>query len=146
MCTTHYSLLTTYYPLYTIHMNPFLSISVGDTATLINYVVDGQVIVSHTHPIGFKHVEAEGMTVTAGSKLLDGILYTLEFISLHDRIPTDFRLIAPRYAIWLGETIENTSYAQFYTNGVPVSVTLEGAHGAPLSYARHTQTLFSFKV
>jgi len=127
-------------------MNPFLSISVGDTATLINYVVDGQVIVSHTHPIGFKHVEADGMNVIAGSKLLDGILYTLEFISLHDKIPTDFRLIAPRYATWFGETIENASYAQFYTNGVPISVTLEGIEDVPLSYARHTQTLFSFKV
>ncbi len=127
-------------------MNPFLSISVGDTATLINYVVDGSVVVSHTHPIGFKHIEAEGMNVIAGSKLLDGILYTLEFISLHDRIPTDFRLISPRYTTWLGETLENASYTQFYTNGAPVSVTIEGIQDAPLSYARHTQTLFSFKV
>ncbi len=127
-------------------MNPFLSISVGDTATLINYVADGQVIVSHTHPIGYKHIEAEGMNVIAGSKLLDGILYTLEFISLHDRVPTDFRLIAPRYATWIGETIENGSYTQFYTNGAPISVTLEGIHEAPINYARHTQTIHSFKV
>ena len=127
-------------------MNPFLSISVGDTATLINYVSDGQVVVSHTHPIGFKHIEAEGMNSIAGSKLLDGVLYALEFISLHDKIPTDFRLIAPRYATWIGETIENASYTQFYTNGVPVGVTLEGTQEAPLSYARHSQTIHSFKV
>ncbi|MFA6608641.1 MAG: hypothetical protein WCT07_01920 [Candidatus Paceibacterota bacterium] len=127
-------------------MNPYLSISVGDTATLINYIADGQVIVSHTHPIGYKHIEAEGMNVIAGSKLLDGILYVLEFISLQDRVPTDFRLIAPRYATWIGETIENASYTQFYTNGVNVGVTLEGTQEQPFSYARHSQTIHSFKI
>ncbi|MDB5260293.1 MAG: hypothetical protein JWN37_524 [Candidatus Nomurabacteria bacterium] len=127
-------------------MNPYLSISVGDSATLIHYIVDGEIVVSHTHPIGFKNIEAEGMNVIAGSKLVDGILYALEFISLHDRIPTNFKLIAPRYATWIGEVIENTSYSQFYTNGAPVSVTLEGTEEAPFSYARHTQTIFSFKV
>ena len=127
-------------------MTPYLSISVGDTSTLINYVVDGQVLVSHTHPIGVQHIEAEGMNIIAGSKLLDGILYALEFISLHDRIPTDFRLIAPRYATWIGEAVENGSYTQFYTNEVPISVTLEGTNNAHFSYARHSQTIFSFKV
>lgn len=128
-------------------MDSHLSISVGDTATLINYIVDGSVIVSHTHPIGYKHIEAEDMNIIAGSKLLDGIIYTLEFISLHDRIPTDFRLIAPRYATWIGETIENASYTQFYTDEVPVSVTIEGIQeDTPFSYARHSQTIHSFKV
>lgn len=127
-------------------MNHFLSISVGDTATLINYVSDGQVIVSHTHPVGYKHLEAEGMNVIAGSKFIDGILYMLEFISLHDRIPTNFRVVSPRFATWIGETIKNASYTQFYTNDVPISVTIEGIKEAPISYARHTQTIQSFKV
>lgn len=127
-------------------MNPYLSIAVGDSSTLINYVVDGHVLVSHTHPVGFKHIEADGMNQIASSKLLDGILYALEFISLHDRIPTDFRLITPRYATWIGETLENGSYTQFYTDGIPVSVTLEGITSAPLSYARHSQTIQSFKI
>lgn len=126
--------------------NPFLSVAVGDTSTLINYIVDGHVLVSHVHPIGYKHIEAEGMNITAGSKFLDGILYTLEFISLSDRIPTEFRLIAPRYSTWIGETIERASYTQFYTNDIPVSVTLEGIKDVPLSYARHSQTIHSFKV
>lgn len=125
---------------------PFLSIAVGDTSTLINYMVDGSVVVSHTHPVGYKHIEADGMSVVAGSKLLDGILYTLEFISLHDRIPTDFRLVAPRYVSWIGETLESASYTQFYTSGAPINVTLEGTNDLPLSYARHSQTIHSFKV
>ena len=124
----------------------FLSVSVDDTSTLINYIVDGHVLVSHVHPVGYKHIEAEGMNIIAASKFMDGILYTLEFISLHDRIPTEWRLIAPRYATWIGETIEGTSYTQFYTNDVPVSVTLEGIKDVPLSYARHSQTIHSFKV
>ncbi len=124
----------------------FLSVSVGDTATLISYMVDGEVVVSHTHPIGYKHIEAEGMNIIAGSKFLDGILYTLEFISLHDRIPTDIKLLSPRYARWIGEVIENNSYTQFYTDGAPISVTLEGITEAPLSYARHSQTIHSFRI
>jgi hypothetical protein len=124
----------------------FLSIAVGDTSTLINYLVEGHIIVSHIHPIGYKHIEAEGMNKVAASKFVDGVLYTLEFISLHDRIPTDFRLIAPRYHTWIGETIEKSSYSQFFTNGVAINVTLEGIKDVPLSYARHSQTIHSFKV
>ena len=143
------NILTLHNVIYTTNMNqsnPFLSIAVGDTSTLINYIVEGHVIVSHVHPVGYKHVEAEGMNLVAESKLMDGILYTLEFISLHDRIPTEFKLIAPRYATWIGETIEAASYTQFYTNGAPVGVTLEGIQDVPLSYARHSQTIHSFKV
>ena len=124
----------------------FLSVAVGDTSTLINYLVDGHILISHVHPIGYKHIEAEGMNVIAGSKFMDGILYTLEFISLHDRIPLEFTLIAPRYATWIGEMIEGTSYTQFYTGGGAINVTLEGIKDVPLSYARHSQTIHSFKV
>ena len=124
----------------------FLSVAVGDTSTLINYLVDGHILISHVHPIGYKHIEAEGMNVIAGSKFMDGILYTLEFISLHDRIPLEFTLIAPRYPTWIGEMIEGTSYTQFYTGGGAINVTLEGIKDVPLSYARHSQTIHSFKV
>jgi hypothetical protein len=127
-------------------MNPHLIIKVGDRQTVIDYVIDAHPIVSHTHPFGIKHIEAEGMNQIAASKLIDGITYTLEFISLHDRVPTHFKLITPRYATWIGETIEAGSYTQFYTDGVPVSVTLEGTQDPSLGYARHTQTIFSFKV
>ena len=129
-----------------MNLASFLSIAVGDTSTLINYLVDGHIIVSHIHPIGYKHIEAEGMNGIAGSKFMDGILYALEFISLHDRIPLEFTLIAPRYSTWIGEVIEKTSYAQFYTRGASINVTLEGIQNVPLSYARHSQTIHSFKV
>lgn len=127
-------------------MDSHLLIKVGDRETLIDYVIEGKTIVSHTHPIGLKHVEAEGMNELAGSKLLDGVLYALEFISLHDRIPTDFRLITPRYATWIGEMLERGSYSQFYTDGAPIRVTLLDTYDPSISYARHTQTIFSFKV
>ncbi len=127
-------------------MNPFLSIAVGDIATLINYVVDDHVIVSHTHPIGYKHIEADGMNQIAASKFIDGVLYTLEFVSLHDRIPTHFRLVSPRYAMWVGEALEQASYTQFFTDGAPISVTLEDTEAVPLFYARHSQAIHSFKI
>ena len=127
-------------------MKPFLKIIVGDTSTTINYNHGDQIIVSHKHPVGYKHIEAEGMSLIAGSKFIDGILYTHEFISLHDRIPTDFRLVSPRYVTWISEVIENNSYTQFFTDGVPVNVTLENITDVPLSYARHSQTIHSFKL
>lgn len=125
---------------------PFLSIKVGDTSTIINYTLGDEVIVSHTHPIGYKHIEADGMSLIAGSKFMDGILYTLEFVSLHDRIPTNFKLVSPRYVTWISEVIEKNSYTQFFTDGVPVSVTLENITDVPLSYARHSKTIHSFKL
>lgn len=127
-------------------MNPHLKIVIGDRETHIKYVVDGQPLVTHAHPYGLRHIESDGMDAIAGSKLVDGIVYSLEFISLHDRIPTDFRLITPQYGTWIGETIENASYAQFFTRGAPVRVTLEGTHDPSIPYAGHTQTIFSFKV
>lgn len=127
-------------------MNTFLSISVGDTATLINYVSDGQVVVSHTHPIGYKHIEAEGLNKNAKSKLLDGVIYTLEFISLYDRIPTEFRVISPRHLMWIGDVFKKASYSQFYTGDVPINVTLEGIKESSIPYARHSKTIQSFKI
>jgi hypothetical protein len=127
-------------------MDSHLKIIVGDRETRINYVADGHTIVSHMHPVGLKHIELEGMNKTAASKFLDGIIYTLEFISLYDRIPTDFKLVSPRYATWIGEVVENGSYAQFYSGGIPVRVTLEDINDPSLAYARHTQTIYSFKV
>jgi hypothetical protein len=126
-------------------MNNHLVIRVGDRETAIEYVAHDAVIVKHTHPFGLKDIEMEGMNALAGSKLVDGIMYTLEFISLHDRIPTSFQLIAPLYSTWIGETIERASYTQFFTNGFPISVTLIGTDPS-VGYARHTQTIFSFKV
>lgn len=126
-------------------MNPYLKIVVGDRETHIKYVIDKEPIVSHAHPYGLRHIELDGMNAIAASKLLDGIIYALEFVSLHDRIPTDFRLITPHYSTWIGEAIENASYAQFYTGGVPVRVTLIDTDPS-ISYAGHTQTIFSFKV
>jgi hypothetical protein len=127
-------------------MNNSLVIKVGDRETHIDYAVGDQMLVHHVHPFGLRHIEDEGMNTVAGSKFLDGIMYALEFISLHDRIPTNFRLITPLYATWIGEVIEGASYTQFYTNGTLPSVTLEGTHDPSLGYARHTQTILSFKV
>lgn len=124
----------------------FLAVAVGDTSTRIDYIVGEDTVVSHTHPIGYKHIEADGMSIIAGSKFMDGIIYTLEFISLYDRIPTSFKVVSPRYVTWISNVIEKNSYTQFYTNGVPISVTLENITEAPLSYARHSQTIHSFKL
>ncbi len=127
-------------------MKSYLAILVSDTETSINYVIDGKIIVSHAHPIGYRHMELDGLGVVARSKFIDGIIYLLEFISLHDRIPTEFKVTSPRYSVWIGETIEKYSYTQFFTNGLPINVTLDGTLDVPLSYARHSKTIQSFKI
>ncbi len=127
-------------------MSRFLSISVGDQSTHMYYVVDNEVIVAHTHPHGIRHMEAEGLGRIAGSKLLDGVQYLLEFISLHDRIPTDIRLLTPRYQTWLHGVIQNASYTQFFTDGVAPHVTLENSKDLTHRYAGHTKTILSFKI
>ena len=134
----------------TCTMSTFLSISVGDESTLIQYVSDNEVLLTNTHSIGLKHVDALGLNKEAASSILDGIHFTLDHISLYDRIPTEFRLISPRYITWLKTVIEEESYAQFYTAGVPVRVTLERIQGLEnnpsLQHAGHTKTIFTFKV
>ena len=123
-----------------------LTISITDMATMIYYVVDGKAVVAHTHDVGLKQLEADGLGMIAASRLLDGIMYTLEFISLHDRIPTEFHLVTNRYATWLTSILEGASYAQFYTEDRPVRVTLDIIKGPSINHARHTKTVFSFKV
>lgn len=127
-------------------MNSHLKISMSDFATMISYVVDGKAIVAHTHDVGFRQLESDGLGTIAASRLIDGVMYTLEFISLYDRIPTDFRLVTNRYATWVTGILEKASYTQFYTDGKPVRVTLEHTKGPSIHHARHTKTLLSFKV
>ncbi len=127
-------------------MNPHLLLQVGDEETRITYVVDGESILAHTHPVGIRHIEREGMNAIAQSKFIDGVMYALEFVSLYDRIPTEYRLATPQYATWIQEALQNASYTQFYTGGAPVRVTIEGTQDPSMAYARHTQTIFSFKV
>ena len=131
-------------------MGTYLSISVGDTSTLVQYVYDGEVILTHTHPFGIKHIDAHGLGNHAASSLLDGVLFTLEHISLYDRIPTEFRVLSPRYATWLKTIFEGHDYAQFYTSDIPIRVTLERNQGSipdpSLNHAGHSQTIFTFKV
>lgn len=123
-----------------------LVISISDMVTMIYYVVDGNVVVAHTHDVGYKQLEADGLGTVAASRLLDGVMYALEFVSLHDRIPTDFRLASNRYTTWLTRVLEDASYTQFYTEGKPVRVTIDSTAGSSSHYARHTKTVFSFKV
>ncbi len=123
-----------------------LSISISDMATFISYVVDGKAVVAHTHDVGFKQLEADGLGIIAASKLLDGVIYALEFVSLHDRIPTEFHLEANRYATWVTSVLEGASYTQFYTEGNPVRVTIDNIRTPSTNYARHTKTVFSFKI
>ncbi|MCX6756696.1 MAG: hypothetical protein NTW35_00875 [Candidatus Nomurabacteria bacterium] len=124
----------------------YLTISMSDMATMIYYVSDGNVVVAHNHDVGFKQLEADGLGIIAASKLLDGVMYTLEFISLHDRIPTEFYLATNRYTTWLAGVLQGASYAQFYTENKPVRVTLDTTKAPSINYARHKKTVFSFKV
>ena len=102
----------------------FLNIKVFDNYVLVEYVYSGNVIANHKHEYGIKHLEREALSPIAFSKFIDGVIYMLEHISLYERIPTDFRLSTPRYATLLKNKLENESYSQFFTNGIPICVTI----------------------
>lgn len=127
-------------------MSSHLLITINDIETNISYCVDGKDLISHTHNIGLAHLEREGLNKIVTSKFTDGIIYALEYISLYERIPTEFKLVTPRYATWLKGVLEEESYAQFYTGGLPVRVTIQSSDNASFSYARHKKAIFSFKV
>ncbi len=124
----------------------FLNIIVRDDHTLIEYVCGENVIVEHRHDFGIKHLEKETLSKIAFSKFIDGILYVLEHISLYERIPTDFRLTTPRYVTLLKDKIEKESYTQFFTNNVPIRVTINDNKDILLNYAGHKKISFNFKV
>jgi len=130
-------------------MVPHLSISVSHNTTLIDYISDGTVLVTHLHPYGHKNIEDDGMGDMAASKLRDGVIYVLEFISLHDRIPTEFKVLSPKYSSWIKEALQKESYSQFWRNGFPINVTIDNIkqkEDNSFSYARHSKTIQSFKV
>lgn len=125
---------------------PSLHISVHDDHVALEYVVENNVLVSHKHTFGIKHLESHALSKEAVSKFLDGILYILEYISLYDRIPTEFILVTPRYGAWLKGAIEDHSYSQFYTGGIAPRVTIESNKDTSFTYARHKKAILSFKV
>lgn len=141
-------------------MSTHLGVTVTESATHIQYICDGEVILSHTHPFGLQHAEAYGLNKIAASSIRDGVLFALEHISLYDRIPTEIRLLAPMHAPWLQSVLVGYDYAQFYMGGVPMRVTLldkkelfahhqEQVDSSSLSshpYARHSKTVLSFKI
>lgn len=127
-------------------MSPHLLITINDIETNISYRVDNKDIINHTHNVGLIHLEREGLNKIVTSKLIDGIIYALEYISLYERIPIEFKLMTPKYATWLKGVLEDQSYAQFYTNGLPIRVTIISSDNASFSYARHKKAIFSFKV
>ncbi len=127
-------------------MPHYLLIEVDDSKTNLKYVVDENVLATHSHDFGLKHLESHAMSKIASSKFLDGVFYILEYISLYERIPTEFVLCSPRYSSWIKNLIEEASYTQFYTNKIPVCVKIDGNREASSNYARHKKTTFSFKV
>lgn len=127
-------------------MSPHLLITINDIETNISYRIDNKDVINHTHNIGLAHLEREGLNKVVTSKFIDGVMYALEYVSLYERIPVDFRLVTPRYATWLKGVLEDQSYAQFYTNGLPVRVTITSSNNTSFNYARHKKAIFSFKV
>lgn len=123
-----------------------LSIQILDDNTLFDYIISDEKIFSYNHPVGMKHIEAHALNNIAESKLVDGVLHIMSQISLYERIPTTLKVSAYKYTPWFKKVFENISYAQFYTDGKTVRVILNDINQVPQSYARHTQTIQSFKI
>lgn len=123
----------------------YLEVILFDEHTLIKYISEGEVLLERKHPIGLTYIEANNMRPRAAAQFFDGILYTLELISLYDRIPESIHVATLRHGPWFKHLLEHESYAQYYLPSKHVSVILLDTAHSP-HYARHTKTFQAFKV
>jgi len=99
----------------------------------------------YEHPYGHRYLESQALGASALSSIDNALVSLFEQVSLYDRIPTTIHIETSRNREWLKNVIESRSYTQFFTFGKPFCVTLLDTGSSP-SYARHSQTLQSFKI
>lgn len=121
-------------------------LSFSDEELVVSYISHGEVMLRLTFKYGYKFLDATILGGNASSALSTALATLFESVSLYDRIPLHVRVDSVRHREWIKKTIEGLSYTQFYTNDLPFRVTLIDNRQSLPSYARHSQTLQSFKI
>jgi hypothetical protein len=118
----------------------------SDDDLVVSYISNGEPMLRMTFKYGYKFLDASLLGVTTASAISTAIATLFESVSLYDRVPHHIKVESVRHKEWLKRTIESLSYTQFYNGGMPMRVTLVDNKEASSSYARHSQTLQSFKI
>lgn len=118
----------------------------SDEDLVVSYISNGEPMLRMSFKYGYKFLDASLLGVTTTSAISTAIATLFESVSLYDRVPHHVKVESIRHKEWLKRTIESLSYTQFYNGELPLRVTLVDNKEASSSYARHSQTLQSFKI
>ena len=118
----------------------------SDDNLIASYVSDGEVMLRYSYPYGLKFLDGCALGKSAVSSIDNVIVTLFEQISLFDRIPVLIKIESVRHKEWLRKSVQGLSYTQFYTEGKPMRVNIIDTIRSSPSYARHSQTLQSFKI
>ena len=118
----------------------------SDDDLVISYISNGEEMLRLTFKYGHKFLDASALGTSTASAISTALATLFESVSLYDRVPHHIKVESIRHKEWLKRTIETLSYTQFYNGELPLRVTLVDNKEASSSYARHSQTLQSFKI
>ncbi len=125
-------------------MSSLLVLHITDASYTILYREDGETLLETKKNYGLAKLEDFKMRERASYLLLDPLLYTLEKISLYERIPTTLHVIAVKHGPWIKHILEMYPYTQFYTGEKKMSVILERVQNT--LYAGHTKETLKLKI
>jgi hypothetical protein len=112
----------------------------------VSYISQGEEMLRYTFPYGYLFLESKGLGPFAISSLESAVISVLEQVSLYDRVPKAYLVHSYYHKAWIKGLLESLSYAQFFTPEKEVHVTLLDTRATKPAYARHQETLQSFKV
>ena len=118
----------------------------SDDDLVVSYISNGEEMLRLTFKYGHKFLDASALGTSTASAISTALATLFESVSLYDRVPHHIKVESIRHKEWLKRTIETLSYTQFYNGELPLRVTLVDNKEASSSYARHSQTLQSFKI
>ena len=121
-----------------------LLLTLTEQTYLLTYKDGEETLLEAKMKYGLRKLEDYKLRERASFLLLDPLLHMLEKISLYERIPTTLYVITEKHSAWIGHTLKEYPYTQFYTTGRAMSVILLRAHST--QYAGHTQKTFKFKI
>ena len=117
----------------------------SDDDLVVSYISSGEPMLRMSFNYGYKFLDSSALGVASASAISTALATLFESVSLYDRVPHNIKVESMRHREWIKRTIESISYTQFYNNDIPMRVTLVDSKEASSSYARHSQTLQSFK-
>jgi len=118
----------------------------SDDDLIVSYISNGEEMLRMPFKYGYKFLDASSLGIVTTSAISTALATLFESVSLYDRVPHHIKVESVRHREWLKRTIESLSYTQFYNEDQALRVTLIDNKEASSSYARHSQTLQSFKI